>query len=279
MHLLCHLFLRMVADLCAGQCCSRVNGCAVRSGPSQTGELREEVAVHLGDSLVNLLHCHFGVLGRALFCARVQTPIPAPVPSEDLMSELSDELPSDITRVLNEVDQVDRHAISVLLPIVYSDLRRLAASFFRSGHPEHTLQPTALVHEAFLRLVDGDRAGFCSREHFFRTAAVVMRHILVNRARDRGRQKRGGGWERQALHEFAETQDDRAIDLERLDAAMTRLADQDQRQARIVELRFFAGLSVAETAEVLGVSHRTIEREWTFAKAWLSRELDDGRSE
>ncbi|MGE0481837.1 MAG: ECF-type sigma factor [Phycisphaerae bacterium] len=190
------------------------------------------------------------------------------------MSGPIDSLPVEVTRVLDEVGAGGRHTMSALLPIVYADLRQLAERMFHQERPGHTLQPTALLHEAFLRLMEGEHARFASREHFFRAAAVIMRHILVNHARDLGRRKRGGNLERRPLDEWLEVYEERAIDLDGLDTALDRLALWDKRQAQIIELRFFAGLSFEEVASVLGLSARTVEREWALARTWLKRELD-----
>jgi len=184
------------------------------------------------------------------------------------------DVPVDVTRILNDLDSKDRQAVASLLPVVYADLRRLADSYFRRERADHTLQPTALVHEAYLQLMGRRDEKFDSREHFFRAAAVVMRHLLVRHARDRGRLKRGGDNERVPFDEALAGIDLPDVDLIGLDEALTRLADVDRRQSQIVELRFFAGLSVAEVAEVLGVSKRTVEDDWTLAKAWLWREMN-----
>ena len=186
---------------------------------------------------------------------------------------MSCELPADITRILNDLDSKDRCAVADLLPVVYADLRRLVDSFFRKERRDHTLQPTALVHEAYVRLMNGDGRNYESREHFYRTAAVVMRHILIHHARDRAAQKRGGDFERVRLADDLAAEVPEELDLVALDGAITRLAGLDARQAEIVCLRFFAGLTVEETAATLKVSKRTVEQDWTMAKAWLWREL------
>jgi len=165
-----------------------------------------------------------------------------------------------------------------ILPAVYNELRRLAASYLRGERAGHTLEATALVHEAYLKLVDQDRVQWQGRTHFFAVAAQAMRRILVDHARKRLSEKRGGGAPRVTLGEslVGGVVDDNAIDLETvidLDQALTKLADLDPREARLVELRFFAGCTVEEAAHQLGVSQRTAEAEWTHAKAWLSREL------
>ena len=161
---------------------------------------------------------------------------------------------------------------SRLIPLVYQDLRRLAAVYLRSERPEHTLQPTALVHETYLRLVQQRALDCQSREHFFGVAAHLMRLILVDHARGHGRVKRQG-----QTTVFLETGSlgfpERNLDLELLDQALTRLAELDPRQSRIVEMRYFGGLTIEETAVALGVSPRTVKRDWTLARAWLHGEL------
>jgi RNA polymerase sigma factor (TIGR02999 family) len=184
-------------------------------------------------------------------------------------------VPDDLTRVINDLDSRDRHAMAELLPLVYADLRRLADSFFGHERADHTLQPTALVHEAYLRLADSAGGPYENRAHFFRAAAITMRHILLQHARNRVRQKRGGGVQRVGLSEDLAVTGDGGVDLLELNDALEKLARLDARQAQIVELRYFTGLSVAEVAEILDVSKRTIEDDWTLAKAWLWREMRD----
>ncbi|HEY3244806.1 MAG TPA: sigma-70 family RNA polymerase sigma factor [Phycisphaerae bacterium] len=164
-----------------------------------------------------------------------------------------------------------------LLPLVYDELRAVAARYLSQEHPGHTLEPTALVHEVYLKLADQHRAKWKSRAHFLAVAAQAMRRILINHAKSRGRLKRGGPDAlRVPLDDAFAAFETRAIDLEALDEALQRLAAMDSAQARIVELRFFGGLSVDETAEVLGVSPRTVHREWDLAKAWLRGEVCKG---
>jgi RNA polymerase sigma factor (TIGR02999 family) len=159
--------------------------------------------------------------------------------------------------------------------LVYDDLRRLAQHYLKREHAGHTLQPTALVHEAFLRLIDQTRVDWRDRSHFFAVGAQAMRRILVNHAKSRGRLKRGGGKQKLSLDEALTVSMDDDEQILALDEALERLAAVDERRAKIVELRFFGGLSVEETAAVLGVSKRTVEREWTACRAWLRRELSD----
>ncbi len=162
-----------------------------------------------------------------------------------------------------------------LFGLVYGQLRRIAGSFMARERSSHTLQPTALVHEAYLRLVDQERISWRGRTHFFAVGARVMRNILVDHARAHGRDKRGGGWRRVTLSgtpPFGDSGLDREEVLA-LDEALRSLAGVDERAARVVELRFFGGLTVPETADLLGVSRRTVEADWTYARAWLLRRL------
>ncbi len=180
---------------------------------------------------------------------------------------------SEVTRILDSIQRGDPQASQDLLPLVYEELRQLAAARMAREPAGHTLQPTALVHEAFLRLVEGDGHGWNSRGHFFGAAAEAMRRILIERARRKGRLKHGGGRQREELGEpLADLPAE--IDLLDLDAAIERLAGIDPRKAELVKLRFFAGLSVAETAEVLDRSPTTVKADWAYARAWLARELD-----
>jgi RNA polymerase sigma factor (TIGR02999 family) len=163
-----------------------------------------------------------------------------------------------------------------LMPLVYDELRELAARYLRSERRGHTLQPTALVHEAFMRLVDQSRVDWKGRTHFYAVGAEAMRRILIDHARARGRGKRGGEWQRVLLDEAETPQELRDIDLVALHDALETLATLDKQQARIVELRFFGGLTVEEVSHVLGVSKRKVEGDWTHAKAWLRDALDPG---
>jgi RNA polymerase sigma factor (TIGR02999 family) len=170
------------------------------------------------------------------------------------------------------VDSENRPQLDDILPEVYAELRRVAAAYLRRERPGQTLQPTALVNEAYVRLA-GQHPKFQNRAHFCAIAANAMRQILVERARARGAQKRGGGAPRVTLDEAVAAAPGPAVDLDALDEALTRLSALDAQQARIVELRFFGGLSVEETADALGVSPATIKRHWAIARAWLAREL------
>jgi RNA polymerase sigma factor (TIGR02999 family) len=185
----------------------------------------------------------------------------------------------DLTQLLlgltSETER-DPAAAGRVFELVHGELHRLAANLMRRERPDHTLQPTALVNEAYLRLVDGTRVEWQNRAHFFGIAARAMRQILVDHARMRAAEKRGGGWERVTLDEQLMPNVASEVDLTELDDALTRLGGLDERMARIVELRFFAGLTVDEVAHVLGISRRTVEREWRVAKMWLARELGGG---
>ena len=167
----------------------------------------------------------------------------------------------------------DRQSLDSLLPIVYQELRRLAASYLRRERPGQTLQPTALVHEAYLRLMKDRPDRWQNRAHFCAIAAHSMRQILIERARARGALKRGGAQPRVTLDEALIAGGERGIDLLALDEALERLALLDAEQARLVELRFFGGLTVEETAEAMDISPATVKRHWTIARAWLAREL------
>ncbi len=181
----------------------------------------------------------------------------------------------DVTALLASLRAGDRSAVDALLPIVYDELRRRASSLMRAERAGHTLQPTALVHEAFLQLIHQDRVDWQGRAHFFAVASQLMRRILVDHARGRLRQKRGGAAPRISLDEGLGLSVERDADVVAVDDALKRLAELDPRQAEIVEMRFFGGLSVEEAAAVLGVSKRTVEGEWTMIKAWLRRELTE----
>jgi RNA polymerase sigma factor (TIGR02999 family) len=182
---------------------------------------------------------------------------------------------SDVTQLLQAWCAGDQGALERLIPIVYRELHRLAAVYMARERPDHTLQATALAHEAYLRLVDLKGVGWRDRAHFFAVAARVMRHILVDFARGRNYQKRAGG-ERISLDETAVLSQQPGRELVALDDALTRLAAIDNRKSRIVELRYFGGLSVDETAEVLNISQETVMRDWRSAKAWLYLQLSGG---
>jgi RNA polymerase sigma factor (TIGR02999 family) len=179
-----------------------------------------------------------------------------------------------VTHILDAIDQGDPHASEQLLPLVYDELRRLAADRLAQETPGQTLQPTALVHEAYLRLVEGapDRQ-WENRGHFFAAAAEAMRRILINRARDKQRLKRGGGWKRLDLENLAVVENADDDELIALDEALERLAEENRTCAELVKLRFFAGLTLDEATRALGLARRTTDRYWAFARAWLYRAL------
>ena len=180
---------------------------------------------------------------------------------------------NDATHYLTELAGGDPLAAERLLPLVYAELRALAGSYFRGQASDHTLQPTALVHEAFMRLVDQTRVVWNDRAHFFAIAATAMRQILTDYARRSKAEKRGGDRERISLDKVVTPAANQEYDLVALDDVLTRLAALDPRKHRIVELRFFGGLSVEDVARVLNVSKTTVEGDWRAARAWLSYEL------
>lgn len=178
----------------------------------------------------------------------------------------------EITSLLAKIGEGDPAAPEQLLPVVYEDLRRLAAAYFANERSDHTLQPTALVHEAYMRLVNWENVSWQNRAHFFALAAKVMRKVLIDHARRRNARKRGAAATIR-LEEAVSFSGPRDLDLVRLEEALTAIEKIDPRQAKIVELRFFGGLSIPETAGYLGISETTVRRDWTFAKAWFQREL------
>jgi RNA polymerase sigma factor (TIGR02999 family) len=181
---------------------------------------------------------------------------------------------SDVTQILNAIEEGDPHAAEQLLPLVYEELRKLAAQKMAQEKPGQTLQATALVHEAYLRLVGGDAAPrWDSRGHFFAAAAEAMRRILVEQARRKGRLKRGRGQQRVDFADVELSIQQPGDDLLALDEALTTFAQQHPEKAQVVKLRYFAGFTIAQAAQALGISPTTADRYWTFARAWLSREL------
>jgi RNA polymerase sigma factor (TIGR02999 family) len=184
----------------------------------------------------------------------------------------------DVTKLLVDWSNGDEAAFEQLTPLVYDELRRLAGRYLRRERSDHTLQSTELVHEAYLRIVDQRRVRWQNRAHFFAIAAQMIRRILVDHARSRQAQKRGAAPYKLSLDEAGPLAERRDLDLVALDDALSGLSKLDTQQSRIVELRFFAGLSVEETAEVLHVSPATVKRDWTTAKAWLFREMSGGRA-
>ena len=182
---------------------------------------------------------------------------------------------SDVTRILSQIDSGDPAAAEKLLPLVYDELRKLAAAMFAQERSGQTLQPTALVHEAYVRLVDVETAQcWNSRGHFFAAAAEAMRRLLVENARRKKSAKAGGGWQRQELLDAELAVDSTSDDLFAVDDAMTCFAAAHPRPARLVQLRFFLGLTLEEAAATLGVDARTAFRDWAYARAWLRRDLD-----
>jgi RNA polymerase sigma factor (TIGR02999 family) len=178
-----------------------------------------------------------------------------------------------VAQLVESARRGDEQALSALMPLVYDELRRLAASYMRRERPGQTLQATALVHDAYIRLMQDSKLSWQNRSHFFGIAARAMRQILVERARARHAVKRGGSRVRVTLDAGLLATEAPAIDLEALDEALTRLEALDAELARVVEVRFFGGLSIEEAAETLDVSPATVKRRWTVAKAWLAREL------
>lgn len=182
-----------------------------------------------------------------------------------------------VTQILLKCTDGDQNALEALFPIVYRELRRLAGGMMKSEKSNHTLQPTALVHEAYFRLVDQSRIEWKNRAQFFGVAAQMMRRVLVDHARARSAEKRGSGGAKIEFDEALHTPD--SVDLVEVDRALIALAAIDERQAKVVELRYFGGLSVEETAEVMETSPATVKRDWALAKAWLFRELSGSGSD
>lgn len=179
-----------------------------------------------------------------------------------------------VTELLVRWRQGDQQALQSLMPLVYSELRRLARHYLQGERSDHTLQSTALVHEAYMRLAGQNPPQWQNRAHFFAVSAQLMRQILVDYARSHRASKRGGDICRLALEEAGEKSQALDVDIVALDDALKSLAEMDSQQSRVVELKFFGGLSIEDTAEVLGVSASTVKRDWTTARAWLYRELD-----
>jgi RNA polymerase sigma-70 factor (ECF subfamily) len=194
-----------------------------------------------------------------------------------MMSPESDpnaERESEATRILDAINKGDSRAADLLLPLVYDELRAIAVRRMRQERHDHTLQPTALVHEAYLRLVDESRFDWKGRAHFLGVAANTIRLILVDHARKVNAEKRGGDRNKTTLHDaFAAPDERREVDLLALEDALQKLSSLHPRQARVVELRYFGGLSLEETAHVIGVAQSTVAADWVVAKAWLAREL------
>jgi RNA polymerase sigma factor (TIGR02999 family) len=183
----------------------------------------------------------------------------------------------NITDLLVSYSRGDKESLDKLMPIVYDELRRQAARYLRRELPGHTLQTTALIHEAYVRLVDQRNVQWQNRAHFFGIAAQMMRRILVDHARTKKRAKRGGSHIKVSLDDANIAVRSQDLDVVAVDEALSRLAKIDEQQSRVVELRFFSGLTVEETAEVIHISPATVKRDWSMAKAWLHRELSGGR--
>jgi len=181
----------------------------------------------------------------------------------------------DVTLLLSALTRGDEGAASKLIPVVYDELRRLAGSYMRRERVDHTLQATALVHEAYLKLVEQRSVDWQSRAHFFGVAAQLMRRILIDHARGHSRQKRGGDEQKVSLDEALIFSKQQADELLAVDDSLNQLAKIDPRQAKVVEMRFFGGLSIEEAAEVLGISPKTVKRDWSVAKAWLYADLKE----
>lgn len=178
-----------------------------------------------------------------------------------------------VSVTLRQLVAGDTSAADRLFPVVYEQLRKLADRMLRGARPGHTLQPTALVHEAFLKMVHHDQRNWRDRAHFLNVCALAMRQILINYARDRGADKRGGGWKRITLSGFSEEIESLDVDADALHTALEQLAQLNQRHYQVVVARFLGGLSVEETAHVLGVTDRTVKRDWSAARVWLALQL------
>ena len=186
----------------------------------------------------------------------------------------------DVTQILSEIENGDSSASGRLLPLLYDELRSLAAQKLANERPGQTLQATALVHEAYLRLVDVDKAQhWSSRGHFFGAAAEAMRRILVDKARRKNTAKHGGDWARIEIPDIESTTGSKSDNLLALDEALTKLAAEEPEKAELVKLRYFAGLSVEEAADALGISRTTASRYWTYARVWLFSELSDDEAD
>jgi RNA polymerase sigma-70 factor, ECF subfamily len=181
--------------------------------------------------------------------------------------------PNEITERLIAWGAGDRAALDHLLPVIYQELRRMAGNYLRQESPGHTLQPTALVHEAWLRLIDQTRVNWQNRAQFFGVAAQMMRRILVDHAKTKRREKRGGDAVKLPLDDVINLSSERAADLLALDDALDELRRIDERKSRVVELRYFGGFGVEETAQILGVSPETVMRDWKVARAWLYQQI------
>ena len=191
---------------------------------------------------------------------------------------MSDERKNQVTQILDDWSGGDREAPERLMPLVYDEMRRIARSFISRERQGHTLQPTALVNEAYLRLVDQNSVTWQSRAHFYSVAASMMRRVLIDHARTRATEKRGGGAVRLSLEDVQVPVEERAANFVAMDEALERLSQFNERGRQIVEMRFYAGMTEEEIAEVLGVSTRTVLRDWKAARVWLFRELSENPS-
>lgn len=216
-----------------------------------------------------------GELTEAPMCSRTPQRMKMSPPTDEKCQSMLTPSPEEITQLLISWSHGDQAALSKLMPLVYDELHRLAHRYMRRERPGHTLQTTALVNEVYLRLVDQTKVQWQNRAHFFGIAANLMRQILVNYALRHRAAKRGGSAYRLTFDEAVAVSKEPDVDLIALDQALTRLAALDPRQARIVELRFFGGLTIEETAEVLNLSPATVKREWNTAKAWLHHQLQN----
>ena len=187
---------------------------------------------------------------------------------------MSEESPKEITELLNDWSQGDEPALERLMPLVYEELRGMARRYMQSQESDHTLQPTALIHEVYVKLAGQKEKSWQNRAHFFGVAAKAMRHILIDYVRNRNSKKRGAG-QRVELNDLMIVSTERAAGLIELDGALTRLSELDERKGRVVELKYFGGLSNEEMAEVLKVTTKTVIRDWQFARTWLLRELSN----
>lgn len=196
------------------------------------------------------------------------------IASRPLGVSVGPELSKQVSELLANWNKGDPDAREALMPLVYNELRKLAASHLRRERADHTLQPTALVHEVYLRLAEQKNVQWQDKSHFFGVTAQLMRRVLVDHARSHMADKRGSGFPKVSLNEAIVMSRERPAELLALDESLTQLASTDPQQGRIVELRVFAGLTIEQTAEVLGISRATVKRDWSLAKAWLMREID-----
>jgi len=179
----------------------------------------------------------------------------------------------DVTQLLADLSVGKKGAEKALIPLLYDELRALAHHYMRAENPGHTLQTTALVHEAYLRLGGDKEAGWKDKAHYMRVAARVMRHVLIDHARRKRADKKGGKWGREPIDKAAELLEEVSVDLLGVDSALNQLTEIDKQMAQVVELRFFGGLTIEETAEVMEISPATVKREWTLAKAWFKQQI------